>query len=224
MKIFCINGGPRKYWNTATMLKSFGEGAVSVAPNVDVTTVHLFDLKYTGCVSCFACKRDAPTYGKCAVKDDIHDLLKEVSFADGVALGSPIYFHDITAQLRGFLERLWFPYRSFEKGEGSIAPKPIHTAMIYTMNVTEEQMRQGKYDVQLATTERYMGYHFHRKPQILYAFDTYEFDDYGKYRASYWDEPHKAELRRTQFPLDCEAARVAGAQMVQDILISDKSA
>lgn len=223
MKIYSINGGPRKNWNTARMLKSFSEGALAVSPNVDVETVHLFDLKYTGCTSCFACKRNASTYGKCALKDDIYDLLEKVSYADGVVLGSPIYFHDITAQLRGFLERFWFPYHSFEKGEDSTAPKKIRSAMIYTMNVTEEQMRRGKYDVQLATTERYMAYHFHYKPQIIYAFDTYEFDDYGKYKASIWDEAHKAELKRTQFPRDCDAAYGAGAQMVNDIITNSQS-
>lgn len=215
MKIFAINGGPRKTWNTASMLKSFLDGAESVGPHIKTEMVHLFDLNYKGCVSCFACKRGGPSYGKCAIRDDIHELLQKIPASDGVVFGSPIYFHDITAQLRGFFERLFFQYHSFEKGEHSLAPRSLRSAMIYTMNVTEEQMRRDKYDGNLAATEGYLEYTFHSGPELIYAFNTYEFKNYADYKASYWNEREKAEYRDRQFPIDLQRAFNAGVKMAE---------
>ena len=218
MKIYAINGGPRKRWNTAKMLQHFVDGVHSVAPEAEVETVHLFDLKYKGCISCFACKRPGDSYAKCEVKDDIYDLLRNVTQADGVILASPIYFSNITAQLRGFLERLWFPLHSFERGESSIAPKTVYSALIYTMNLTEEHIIRDGYKEQLKNTEDYMEYHFHSAPQILYAFNTYQFDDYSKYKASYWDVEDKAKWREEQFPIDLKKSFDAGAHMALQIM------
>ena len=215
VKIYGVNGGPRKKWNTATMLNSFLEGAASVGEHVEVEAVHLFDLKYTGCVSCFACKREGSGYGKCTVKDDIFQLLQEMPLADGFVLATPIYFHDITAQLRGFLERLFFQFHSFEQGEETLAPKKLLSAMIYTMNVTEEIFNTDGYADNLEATQNYLEHTFGNRPELLYAFNTYEFTDYSKYKASYWNERDKADWKQRQFPLDCARAFEAGKRMAQ---------
>ena len=54
MKTIILNGSPRKNWNTALMLKEAGKGAESVGAEVEY--IDLFDLSYTGCRSCMACK------------------------------------------------------------------------------------------------------------------------------------------------------------------------
>ena len=54
MKVMAFNGSPRKTWNTATLLQKALEGAASKGAQTKL--VHLYDLKYTGCKSCFACK------------------------------------------------------------------------------------------------------------------------------------------------------------------------
>jgi multimeric flavodoxin WrbA len=70
MKAIGVNGSPRKKWNTATLLKKALEGAAS--EGAKTTLVHLYDLDYKGCISCFACKmRGGKSYGKCAVKDGL---------------------------------------------------------------------------------------------------------------------------------------------------------
>lgn len=221
MMIYAINGGPRKKWNTASMLNSFLEGAASTGSHVKTEIVHLFDLKYTGCKSCFACKLAGPSYGngKCAVKDDLHDLFPKLTAADGIVFGSPIYFYDITAQLRGFLERLWFPYSSYDgPGEGSMFPKVLPTAMIYTMNATEKQMQEFHFQKSLSVTEGWMELIFKAKPERIYAFNTYQFTDYSKYKASLFNEKVKAEWREKQFPLDCQDAFDAGKRMAEQAL------
>lgn len=217
MKIYAINGGPRKGWNTDTMLKKFLEGAASVSDQVETEMVYLYDLDYKGCVSCFACQRNnEKTNGQCQVRDGIYDLLRKIPLSDGVVFGCPIFFHDVTAQLRAFLERLLYQYIDFDKdSEGSHAPKKLPLTMIYTMNVTEQAMLNSRYDFIVGSIETYMQSIFGTRPEQLFAFNTYQFDDYSKYRVSYWDEAQKAEQRKTQFPIDCQAAFEAGKRMAE---------
>ena len=53
-KIVIIDGGPRKIFNTASILQKFAEGASSVSSEIEVETVRLYGLDYKGCVSCMA--------------------------------------------------------------------------------------------------------------------------------------------------------------------------
>ena len=55
-RIIIIDGGPRKVFNPASMLKKLAEGASSVSSNIEVKTVRLYDLDYKGCMSCMAYK------------------------------------------------------------------------------------------------------------------------------------------------------------------------
>ena len=54
MKVMAINGSPRKEWNTATLLEKALEGAASQGAETEL--IHLYDLSFKGCKSCFACK------------------------------------------------------------------------------------------------------------------------------------------------------------------------
>jgi multimeric flavodoxin WrbA len=49
-----FNGSPRKTWNTATLLEKALEGAASKGAETEL--VHLYDVTFKGCISCFACK------------------------------------------------------------------------------------------------------------------------------------------------------------------------
>ena len=53
-KIMIIDGGPRKNFNTASMLQKFAEGAMSVGNDIEVKTVRLYGIDYKGCMSCKA--------------------------------------------------------------------------------------------------------------------------------------------------------------------------
>jgi len=151
MKIVLVNDSPRLKKNTAAMLESFKEGVQSVCPEVEIKEVNLYRLNYTGCRSCFACKLKGKTYGQsCAIKDDLHDVLADMADADGIVLGSPIYFGEITGQLKSFVERMTFPYFTYEQGYRSIAPKRPLITMIYTMNVTEQMFGDLNYNATLS--------------------------------------------------------------------------
>jgi multimeric flavodoxin WrbA len=109
MKAIGINGSPRKKWNTAALLDKAIEGAVSEGAKAEL--IHLYDLNFKGCISCFACKaKNGKSYGKCAVKDELTPVLEKVNEADVIILGSPIYFGTVTGEMRSFMERLLFPF------------------------------------------------------------------------------------------------------------------
>ena len=122
MKVMAINGSPRKSWNTATLLKKALKGAAS--QGADTELIHLYDLKFTGCTSCFACKtKGGKSYGRCAVKDGLAPVLKKVEAADALILGSPIYFGNVSGEMRSFLERLLFPYFTYPTHPNRFSPK-----------------------------------------------------------------------------------------------------
>ena len=108
MTVIAINGSPRKKWNTATLLEHALEGAASQGTETEL--VHLYDLDYKGCTSCFACKlKNGKSYGRCAMHDGLSSLLDRIASADALILGSPIYFGNVTGEMRSFMERLFFP-------------------------------------------------------------------------------------------------------------------
>jgi multimeric flavodoxin WrbA len=217
MKVYAINGSPRKNKNTATLLQKALDGVKEAAKDKEIETeiINLYDLNYTGCKSCFACKRlGGKSYGKCAIKDDIQEVLEKVSQADGLIFGSPIYFGNITGQLMTFLERLLYPYLVYDKNASTIAPKKMPTAFIYTMNAPEEIMDQIGYLKTFNNIEFFIERLF-TKPLVMYSNDTYQFDDYSKYKMEVFSEEKKAEHRRTQFPLDCQKAFELGVNLIK---------
>jgi multimeric flavodoxin WrbA len=214
MKAIAFNGSPRKQWNTATLLEKALAGAASQGAETEL--VHLYDLNYKGCISCFACKtRGGKSYGKCAVKDDLTPLLERAGNANVLLFGSPIYFGTATGEMRSFMERLLFPYSTYTDPPGSLFARKIRTGFIYTMNVTEELMRERGFHPQIALTEETLVRIFGAS-ETFYSFDTYQFEDYSKVVAVRFDPEKKARRRKEAFPQDCERAYDLGARLVRD--------
>jgi len=214
MKIIAVNGGPRKNKNTAILLEKVLEGARS--RGAETTLVHLYELDYKGCTSCFACKlKDGKSYGKCAFRDALTPILRSIEEADAIIMGSPIYLCDVTGQMRAFLERLIFPYITYTKEYPSLFGRKMRTGFIYTMNVTAEQLAERGFRQTLQTMESYLQRAFGHC-ESLYAFDTYQFDDYSKYVVTIFDAHHKAQVREEQFPKDCDGAFNMGRRFAEE--------
>jgi len=215
MKIMAFNGSPRKKWNTAMLLEKAVAGAAS--EGADTSLIHLYDLDYKGCISCFSCKlRDGKSYGKCAVEDDLTPIYAEIREADALILGSPIYFGDVTGEMRSFLERLLFPYLVYELPPRSLFPKKICTAWIYTMNSPEEIAIKMGYDRFFDSNERFMRMIFGHTESFK-SYDTYQFEDYSKMVADRFDVEKKEQRRREIFPQDLEKAYNLGAALTRRI-------
>lgn len=211
MKVLAINGSPRKTWNTATLLRNALDGAAS--RGVETELVHLYDLSYTGCTSCFACKqKGGRSYGKCAVQDGLTPLLETIPETDILILGSPIYFGTVTGEMRSFMERLLFPYLTYTSPPGSLFNREIRTAFIYTMNVSEQQFREAGYPVHTGSNEFVLGRTFGHS-ESLFSFQTLQFEDYDKVVFSYFDPAERKERHRTVFPQDCRRAYDLGARL-----------
>lgn len=210
MKLIAINGSPRKEWNTAMLLKSALEGAASQGAETEL--IHLYDLNYKGCESCFSCKTiGSKSYGKCAVNDDLTEIFKRIEESDALILGSPIYFGTVTGEMRSFMERLMFPYLTYTQPPQSLFKKKIKTGFIYTMNITEEQLKEFYYTIHVEINKRTLNLLFGHS-ESLFSFDTYQFKDYSKVVASRFDAEKKAERRKEIFPKDCQKAFEMGAR------------
>jgi len=213
MKVLAINGSPRKGWNTATLLNRALEGATSEGAETEL--IHLYDLNFKGCKSCFACKlKDGKSYGKCAQKDELTPILEKIREVDALIFGSPIYFGTVTGEMRSFLERLLFPYRVYDLNWSSLFPKKIATGFIFTMNLNEDMLKETGLDKQLSYYDWYLKGTFGASESLVVT-DTYQFDDYSKYVQSKFDPEAKAKRRREVFPLDCEKAFEMGARLAK---------
>lgn len=213
MNVFAVNGSPRKKWNTATLLGRALDGAASTGAQTEL--VHIYDFKFKGCLSCFACKElGGKSYGRCAVKDALTPLLDRVAAADALILGSPVYFGAETGQMRAFLERLLFPYSTYTPEGTSLFPRTIPTALIYTMNVPERDVPARGYDAVFERMRSTMARIF-GSCELLLATDTCQFDDYSKYLSTRFDPAAKAKRRAEVFPEDCAKAFALGASLAQ---------
>lgn len=216
MNIYAINGSPRKKWNTATLLQRALDGAKSANPSCNVEMIHLYDLKYTGCKSCFQCKRlGGQSYGRCAIKDDLQPVLEKLAKSDGIIFGSPIYFGNMTGMMLSFLERLLFPYLVYDANFTSIAPKKMKTAVICTMNLDEQGAGKLNYGERMGLNALYIGRIF-TQPEVQYVYDTAQFDDYSKYKVECFSGEEKYSHREKHFPIDCEKAFAIGQRLTED--------
>ena len=211
MRLLAINGSPRKKWNTATLLEKAMEGAA--ARGAETELVHLYDLKFKGCISCFACKtRDGESYGRCGVKDELAPVLEKVMKADALVLGSPIYFGSVTGEMQSFLERLQFPFLSYTDPPASIFPGRLRTGFVFTLGATEEMSVERGFVARIEMYTLILKMIF-ADSEYLASFDTYQFEDYGKVYAPRFDAGKKAKRRAEVFPKDCERAFDMGSRL-----------
>ncbi|MFA5237781.1 MAG: flavodoxin family protein [Methanoregula sp.] len=213
MKLIAFNGSPRKKWNTATLLEHACKGAESEGAQVEL--IHLYDLDYKGCISCFACKRiGGKSYGHCAQNDDLTPIFKKIEAADAILVGSPIYYAITTGETRCFLERLMYQYSVYDKERSTLFGKKIRTGFIYTAGAKEEMVKEMGFDRNAQATEMAMARIF-GSCESMFVTDTLQFDDYAKYVSTLFDPAAKKKHRDEQFPLDCEKAYELGARLVR---------
>ena len=208
-KIMIIDGGPRKNFNTASMLQKFAEGATSVSSDIEVKTVRLYDLDYKGCMSCMACKIKGKTSNVCKFKDALTPILEEIAQADGLVLGSPIYFGQITGQMQAFLERLSFPWLSYND-YSMTAPKKMPVVLMETMNgLPDKNNSQGYGPMEYCITSA-LG-----EPEHINAYNTYQVKNYDRFELAAFSESAKRQYRDENWEQDLQKAYDAGKRMAE---------
>jgi multimeric flavodoxin WrbA len=212
MHVIAVNGSPRKTWNTATLLTKALEGAA--AEGAETELIHLYDLDFKGCKSCFACKRKGgASYGKCACRDGLTPVLESIATADALVVGSPVYLGSATGEAKSFLERLIFPYYVYDHEGSSLFPRKMPVGFIYTLGTNEERMKAAGFDQPSMLMSQFTEHIFDAPVETLFVNDTYQFDDYEKYVSSRFDLAHKAKHREEVFPQDCQKAYAMGAKL-----------
>ena len=213
MKLLAINGSPREKWNTAQLLEKITQGASQNGAEVEL--IHLAELRYNGCISCFNCKRlKSPSYARCSVKDDLSPVLQKAHEADVLVLGSPIYFAMESAFTRAFMERMFFQYNIYTPSAPPLSPPKKASAFVYTMNVSEEYSKNMGFDVVSGTSKGVMERLFKGPCTVFCSFETLQYDDYSKYESERFDGDERKKRHAEIFPKELQAAFDLGAQLV----------
>ncbi len=195
-KIVAVNAGPRNGWNTDRLVREATKGAESMG--AEVTYVSLYQLeKFTGCMSCFACKREE-SYGKCVLQDGLTDVLKEIRESDGLIIGSPNYLANMTAGFRAIYERMLFESLTYRKENVCCREKRIPVLMITTSNFAEELYSTNGYNSMLEVYRTYFNKYM-GPAEILVCGDTLQVNDYSRYNWTMFDPEHKKAHHEATF-------------------------
>lgn len=211
MRLIAVNGSPRRNGNTGQLLTKIVSGAESMG--VESELIQLRDLKFSGCISCFECKRvGGPFYGRCAVKDDLTDPLRKSQEADLLVLGTPFYFGVESAYMRAFIERLWFSVFLYKKEDFVLSKSKKGTALVYTMNIPLEAMPSFGKDLRVNAEKERMET-LYGSCEVLLSCDTKQFDDYSKYEMELFDVAAKLRRHEEIFPHELQLAFELGQKL-----------
>lgn len=102
MKVLIINGSPRKEGNTAVALDEVRK--TLEAEGMETETVHVGHKDIHGCIACGKCKET----GKCVFSDIVNEVAPKFAEADGLVIGSPVYYASPAGTMLSFLDRLFY--------------------------------------------------------------------------------------------------------------------
>lgn len=102
MKVLAINGSPHKEGNTYLALAKVCEKLN--AEGIETEIVNVGALNITGCKACGACSK----LGKCRIDDGFNEISEKLANADGIVVGSPVYYAGINGTLKAFLDRAFY--------------------------------------------------------------------------------------------------------------------
>lgn len=207
-KIIAVNAGPRTGWNTDTLISEAVKGAESAG--AEVMKFDLFRLeKYTGCISCFGCKRER-NKGRCICRDGLTPVLDAIRESDGLIIGSPNYLSEMTASFRALYERLVFQNLTYNRETPCCNSRPIPVLLIMTSNAPDTYYT-GLLQNYQQVLSRFVG-----PTSVLVSGDTLQLKDYGKldWKWSLFDPEAKKVRHETVFPQECKKAFEMGAALL----------
>ena len=206
-KIIAVNASPRKGWNTDTLIMEAAKGAEEAG--AEIVKFDLFRLeKYTGCISCFGCKKER-FKGECICRDGLKPVLDAIREADGLIIGSPNYLSQLTASFRALFERLIFQNLTYTKENPCCNEHPIPVLLIMTSNAPDT-MYKDMMDMYQQTFSGFVG-----PTEVLISGDTMQVKDYSKtdWPWTLFDPEAKKARHETVFPQDCKKAYELGAKL-----------
>ena len=119
MKVLGIVCSPRKAGNTEILVREALAGAKESGAEVEL--LRISDMNIAACDGCETCHQS----GECRIKDDMQKVYEKILAADGIILGSPVYFWSVSGQAKTFMDRTYalrYPYHKLKnKVGGAIA-------------------------------------------------------------------------------------------------------
>ncbi|MBQ3102497.1 flavodoxin family protein [bacterium] len=110
-KVLVVSSSPRRDGNSDSLANEFARGAEDVGCVVEKIFLADYNINYcTGCGVCFSCKR-------CFQHDDMSFLLNKMVEADTIVLVTPVYFYNMSAQLKTFIDRCCPRYKEMTNKE-----------------------------------------------------------------------------------------------------------
>lgn len=205
-RIIAVNAGPRMGWNTETLITEASKGAESAG-----ATVERFDLfrleKYTGCISCFGCKKEK-FRGHCICKDGLTPVLDAIREADGLIIGSPNYLSEMTASFRALYERLIFQNLTYSMNPMCCNEHMIPVLLIMTSNAPDTGY-QGLLRNYQQTFGTFVG-----PTEVFVSGDTQQLKDYSKTDWPwYFNAEAKYRRHETVFPVECKKVFELGEKL-----------
>ena len=102
MKVLLLNGSPKAKGNTAQALQEMA--AVFAQEGIEAEIIHIGNQDIRGCIACGSCGR----MGKCVFDDAVNAIAPKFEAADGLVIGSPVYYASANATLMAFMQRLFY--------------------------------------------------------------------------------------------------------------------
>ncbi|MCR5104156.1 MAG: flavodoxin family protein [Eubacterium sp.] len=206
-RIIAVNASPRMGWNTETLITEASKGAESAG--AEVIRFDLFRMeKYTGCISCFGCKREK-FKGHCVCRDGLTPVLDAIRESDGLIIGSPNYLSELTASFRALYERLIFQNLTYNLETPCCNEHPIPVLLMMTSNAPDTMFLDMMRNYQ-QTLDRFVG-----PTEIFISGDTLQLKDYSKtdWPWTLFNPEAKQKRHDEVFPQECRKAYELGATL-----------
>jgi multimeric flavodoxin WrbA len=145
MKVVAFNGSPRKDGNTAILIKHvFGELEKG---GIETELVQLADKVIHGCIACEKCGENRDR--RCAVKNDAaNECIEKMLGADGIILGSPVYFQDVTSEMIALIDRTGYVSRAngrmFKRKVGASVVAVRRSGAIHALDTMDHFFLSGE--------------------------------------------------------------------------------
>lgn len=109
MKVLMLNGSPKPHGNTSIALNEMKK--IFDEQGIDAEIVHIGNKDIRGCIACMQCKKNH----KCVFDDMVNEVAPKLAEADGIVVGTPVYFASANATTIAFLTRLFYSTPHIDK-------------------------------------------------------------------------------------------------------------
>jgi multimeric flavodoxin WrbA len=123
MKVIAFNGSPREDGNTSILIARVLE--VLQQAGIDTEIYHLGAKNIKGCTACYECFKSKDQ--RCSVKDDAaNECIEKMLASEGIIIGSPTYFSDVSAETKALIDRSGF----VAKANGDMFKRKVGAAVV----------------------------------------------------------------------------------------------